>query len=353
MRCPGLVMPGVASLQAPPVDWDAYVLGHAGGSPYHLARMVEIGRIVFGMRCHYLVARDGDAGIRGVLPLVEQQGVLSRRRFVSLPFFSYGGLLGDDAATEVELATAAEELATKCGVGRIEYRHAQDVPALGYPARTDKVSMVLPLPPTTEELERRLGSKLRSQVRRADRVNPQLRVGGAELLDDFYRIFCSVMRDLGTPVYPLRFLAAVLNAAGPAATVVVLNAGAIPAAAAILIRSRDTIEVPWAATLNQFKSDAVNMRLYRELLGLAIARGATAFDFGRSSLDSGTLRFKRQWGAQPQQLFWHEWIRDAGPRHGSPQDERSRLDLAVRAWRRLPLPVANWLGPRISARLPW
>jgi FemAB-related protein (PEP-CTERM system-associated) len=338
---------------APPLDWDAYVLDHGRATPYHLARMVEVGRVVFGLRCYYLTARGEDGEICGLLPLVEQQGVLFRRRFVSLPFFTYGGLLCNDDTAAIELANAAARLAAESGVNRIEYRHAQDVPALGYSVRTDKVSMVLPLPSTPGELDRRLGSKLRSQIRRADRVNPQVRVGGVELLGDFYRVFCSVMRDLGTPVFPLRFLAAVLDAAGPAASIVVLNIDATPAAAAILLRSRDRMEVPWAATLNRFRSDAVNMRLYRELLVLSIRNGATTFDFGRSTVGSGTQRFKRQWGAEPQQLFWHQWARDTQPGDVRPEDIRSRMDVAVRVWRRLPLPVANWLGPRISARLPW
>jgi hypothetical protein len=95
------------------------------------------------------------------------------------------------------------------------------------------------------------------------------------------------------------------------------------------------------------------MRLYWELLRLAVASGNTMFDFGRCTVGSGTYQFKRQWGAQPMQLYWHRWQKDNETTLAPAQDSRSKLGPAVRLWRRLPLPIANWLGPRISPRLPW
>ena len=93
-----------------------------------------------------------------------------------------------------------------------------------------------------------------------------------------------------------------------------------------------------------FNSIGVNMLLYWNVLEYACAHGYEVFDFGRSTLDSGTFKFKSQWGAQPQQLYWHYWMQ--GWRRAAvinPSNPKYRL--AVAAWQRLPLAVANRLGP--------
>ena len=233
--------------------------------------------------------------------------------------------------------------------------YATGAPCRLFPMRQslDKVSMVLPLPGSSAELEKRLGAKLRSQIRRAEREKPQVRIGGAELLGDFYRVFCSVMRDLGTPVYPERFFTAVLAALQERASIVVVYLDAVPVSGAVLVHWRDGMEVPWAGTLARVRGLAINMRLYWELLQFAIARGCTSFDFGRSSVDAGTYRFKSQWGAQPVQLHWHCWLPAGGDPVSGLREGRSKLERVVGLWRRMPLPLANWLGPHISPNLPW
>ena len=343
----------VDTAQTPPGDWDAYVTDHKDASAWQLAAAVRIGTTSFGLRSFFLGARDVDGRLCGVLPVVEQRLVPWTRCLGSLPFCTYGGVLADDDAVVAALLQGVERLAGERRATRILLRHARQMPAISWAQSLDKVSMVLPLPDTIAELQKSLGSKLRSQIRRAERENPQVRIGGAELLADFYPVFCSVMRDLGTPVYPLRFFAAVCAALESRVSVVVIYLAGKPVAGAILVQWRDGMEVPWAATLGQVKGLAINMRLYWELLQLALSRGCASFDFGRSSVDAGTYRFKSQWGAKPVQLHWHCWSPAGVDAVADQQGGRSRLELAVRLWSRMPLPMANWLGPLISPKLPW
>jgi FemAB-related protein (PEP-CTERM system-associated) len=343
----------VDTAQTPPGDWDAYVTGHADASVWQLAAAVGIGAASFGLRSFFLGARDAGGRLRGVLPVVEQRLVPWTRCLVSLPFCTYGGVLADDEAALAALLRGVEDLADKRRAEQIVLRHSRPMPTVSWAQSMDKVSMVLQLPDSVAELQKKLGSKLRSQIRRVDRENPEVRIGGAELLADFYPVFCSVMRDLGTPVYPLRFFPAVCAALQSRVSVVVIYLGGRPVSGAILVQWRDGMEVPWAATLGEVKSLSVNMRLYWELLQLALARGCRFFDFGRSSVDAGTYRFKSQWGAQPVQLYWHCWSKRGSGAVAGPPNERARLALAVRLWSRMPLPLANRLGPIISPNLPW
>lgn len=337
----------------PPPDWDAYVAAHADGSPFHLGEAVLVGQRSFGLPVHFLSTRHPDGRLRGVLPLVEQLQIPRTRCLVSLPFCTYGGPLADDEPALAGLMQAAVDLAGERRALRLLIRRSSDTPAIPWPAALDKVAMVLPLPETKDELAQRLGSKLRSQIRRADREKPVTIIGHAELLGDFYTVFCSVMRDLGTPVYPRRFFDAVLAALGEHALVVVIYLGDRPVSAAILVQWHDGIEIPWAATLHAVNRLSINMRLYWDVLQLAIDRGCSRFDFGRYTPGSGTYRFKAQWGAHPVQLYWQAWAPDGAASAASASGNRSKFDAAVKLWSRMPLWMANALGPCISPRLPW
>ena len=339
--------------EAAPPDWDGYVRAHPESGIFHLAPAVSIGARVFGLRTHFVTARDSGGRLVGVLPLVEQMLIPRTRTLVSLPFCTYGGPLAEDQAAFEALVSTVGRLAEQRRARRIVLRLSRATAAAGYAESLDKVAMVLELPGSRNELSKRLGSKLRSQVRRAERANPEVRIGRHELLDDFYNVFCSVMRDLGTPVYPRRFFDAVVDALGDAAAVVVIRVDGRAVAGAVTTNWHGVMEVPWAGTLHAMNPLSINMRLYWELLGLAIERGCHRFDFGRSSRDSGTQRFKAQWGAQPVQLHWLTHDRSGDGSAEAPARGPSLFDAASRTWSRLPLWLTNALGPGISPRLPW
>jgi FemAB-related protein (PEP-CTERM system-associated) len=335
----------------PPARWDAYVEGHPDATAYHRAAAVLIGRNAFGLRTVFLAASDGDGHVRGVLPLVEQSSLMFGRFLVSLPFVTYGGILADDDVVAGVLAARAAALGRERRASHVELRHAAPQPGIELPERLDKVSMVLALPADEEALAKGLGSKLRSQIRRAEREQPEVVWGGAELIPQFYQVFAAGMHQLGTPVYPRGFFGVVCAALGERCRLLVVRVAGRPQAVALLVDHGRRIEVPWAVATPEAKRNAVNMRLYWEMLRHAMAAGAGAFDFGRSSIDAGTYRFKAQWGAQPRQLHWHYAMKDQAPlpqlNHSNP-----KYTLAVKAWQRMPLWCANLIGPRIARHLP-
>jgi FemAB-related protein (PEP-CTERM system-associated) len=164
-------------------------------------------------------------------------------------------------------------------------------------------------------------------------------------------VFARNMRDLGTPVYDMRFFEEVCRTFPDQTRVLVVRSAGQPVAASIVHWLGTTMQVPWASALRESNPLSANVFLYWQMLKLAIERGATTFDFGRSTVDSGTFRFKQQWGAQPQQLHWHYWMRSGGaPPMLNPSNPKYRL--AVAGWQRLPLAIANRLGPMLVRNLP-
>jgi serine/alanine adding enzyme len=333
-----------------PAGWDAYVLSRQDASLYHQSAWLELIRDAFGHRVFYLHCTGADGQLRGVLPLISQRSALFGHFLTSVPFFNYGGPVATDSQSRDALLEAAIQQAKDLGVRHVELR--TEIPELnGWQLRSDKVAMIRPLPGSTEALGKELGSKLRSQVRRLDRENPQIMKGGVELLDDFYSVFANNMRELGTPVYSRQFFRLILQRFAGTTEIVCVRVGAKAVAACILFHSPQGTEIPWASCLASAKPLGANMRLYWEALGSAIARGSAQFDFGRSTVDAGTHRFKLQWGAKPRQQYWHYWMAPGRSmpqlHHGNP-----KLAAAIAVWQRMPLWLCNWIGPRIVRNLP-
>lgn len=311
-----------------------------------------------GHRPFALVSRKHDR-ITGYLPLAFVSTRLFGRFLVSLPYLNLAGPVADDPATASALIHRAAELADDLDADHLELRLAGspiDHSRLGV-SRSEKVRMLLDLPADPQTLWQSIGSKVRNQVRKAESFRPTIRVGGVELVDDFYRIFSVNMRDLGTPVYPRKLFAEILSTfRGKGAELAVVDIARQPAAAALLLHEAATsacparTQIPSASALRQLSHTNANMWMYHQLLLRAIERGSALFDFGRSSLDSGTYRFKKQWGAQPHPTVWQYYLRRGAPDALRPDNPRYRRRIA--AWQKLPVWLANALGPRIVCGIP-
>ena len=331
-------------------DWDAFVDRSAAAEPYHPYAWRSVFERVFDQRCYYLMARDAGGAVVGVLPLVQLKSLLFGNFLVSVPCFSYAGVLAEDEPARNGLIDAARELAAEVGAKHVELRHKENT-RVDLPFRDDKVAMVLELPPSADELWKQFSSKLRAQIRRPTKEGAVCEQGGVEYLDDFYSVFSRNMRDLGTPVFPKKLFRTICESFPETTRIFVVKLDDQVCAAGITYGFRNRLEIPSASSLREYNRVSVNMLLYWSVLQYAIGAGYTAFDFGRSTVDAGTYRFKKQWGAQPEQLHWHYCLADDMelPRL-NPQNPKYQL--ATRLWSRLPLPVANALGPRIVRNLP-
>jgi FemAB-related protein (PEP-CTERM system-associated) len=324
--------------------WDALVSAIPNATPMHRWAWKEILAASYGHRTTFLGAFDGDV-LRGAMPLVLLSSRLFGRRLVSMPFGEGGGPCSTDEATDIALMDAAVELA-----GR--YKAALDVRssralAVDLPVSTEKVAMVLDLPSNADELWTSLPSERRNRIKKAKNAGLSAHIEGADSLDDFYEVFARNMRDLGSPVHARAFFQEMLARLGGGAGLVVVRAGEQPVGAALFLEHCGTISIPWVSSLREHFSKSPNQLLYWRAMEHAIAIGAHTLDFGRSSIGTGTFEAKRQWGARPVQQYWYHYPERAG----SSAENAERFNVAMRLWRRLPLGVANRLGPRIRGSI--
>jgi serine/alanine adding enzyme len=353
----GRAQPAAAALDSPrvtistaddAVEWDTHVASHRDATAYHRWAWRGVFREAFGHPAHYLVARR-DGRVVGGLPIVTFRSRVFGAFAVSLPFVNYGGVVADDTETAAALVHEAVRWARRERLSHVELRHLLPK-AAPWPAKRHKVAMWLSVGSNEAVAWARLDRKVRNQVRKAQKAGLRTEVGGPELIDAFYQVFATNMRDLGTPVYGRGFFEAILRSFPDSARVFVVSLGQTPVAAAVTIRWRDTVEVPWASSLRAHNDKAPNMLLYWTMLKAAMAQGAARFDFGRSTPDEGTFHFKRQWGAEPHPLVWEYAGLEGAPPDQSPKNPKFRLAIAI--WQRLPLAVANRLGPAIVRNIP-
>ena len=329
--------------------WDRYVEQHPEATGYHRWRWQRVFERGLGHRCHYLVATMGSRTV-GVLPLVEVKSLIFGRAMSSLPYVNYGGVLSDSPAIAGSLVERAAAIAAERGLSYVVLRHRrQCLPSL--PARTHKVTMVLPLLGDATQMWNALDRKVRNQVRKAEKSGLTAVNGRHELLDDFYSIFTRNMRDLGTPVYGRRLFAEILEREPVDAQLHIVRLEGQPIAGALTYGYGNTMEVPSASSLKEHRALCPNHLMYWTMIQRAIEQGRKRFDFGRSTPGDGTFLFKEQWGAVSEQLYWeYKLLGDSI----MPSDDRqsAHYQRRIEAWKRLPLAVTSALGPRIARCVP-
>jgi FemAB-related protein (PEP-CTERM system-associated) len=299
----------------------------------------------------YALEASENGRTTGYLPLAYVRSLLFGRFLVSLPYLNTGGVLADDDATRRKLVDGAVQLADSLKVRYLELRHESPLEHPSLTGKlTSKVHMRLALPSFAGPLWEGLPAKVRNQVRKGEKAGLKIEWGSRELLDDFYTVFCRNMRDLGTPVYGLRFFHGILTQFGDAAELCVVRAGDEPAAAALLLHGKGVSEVPSASCRREYNAVCANMLLYWNLLDRAVQRGQTAFDFGRSTVDAGTYKFKKQWGAEPEPATWQYYLRTGSSAEMRP--DNPRYQRFIRIWQRLPLGLTRLIGPPIVRGIP-
>lgn len=327
-----------------PSAWDEFVLRARDGTVAHRWAWLDV---VSGAYGHRVVPLAGvrDGALVGVLPLVHMRSRLFGHHLVSMPFLDTGGLCTDhDEAVDAALSSAAANLAADCGA-RLELRHACDRPIPFVPS-LHKVTLVVDLSGGEDALWKRIDGNRRTQVRKARKAGLTASVNGGEALSALCQILAVNLRDLGSPLHRRGFFRRIMAAFGEDARIVLVHDGDRPVGAGLLLIHGDWIGMPWSGSLRACSSRAPSQLVYWQSLSYGIARGCRTFDYGRSTPDSGTYQYKRQWAGEPAQLFWH---RLPGADAGS---DVQRWQWGTRVWRRLPVPIASLAGAAVRGGIP-
>ncbi|MCX7664354.1 MAG: FemAB family PEP-CTERM system-associated protein [Gemmataceae bacterium] len=286
----------------------------------------------------------------GILPLALVKSSLFGRFLVSLPYLNVGGVLSNDPESRAILVQEGVKLSHSLNSRHLELRH--ETPVLHESlngTRSNKVHMRLSLPDFPGPLWEELSPKVRNQVRKGERSGLTCHWGTTELLDEFYFVFARNMRDLGTPVYSKRLFAAIIHYFPSDAEFCLVRHQGKPVGGALLVHGSQVTEVPSASCLREYNPLSPNMLLYWNLIDRAIQREQRVFDFGRATKDGNTYKFKKQWGAEESPAIWQYHLKGTAADLRTDNPKYGRM---IQLWKRLPMPIANFLGPKIVRGIP-
>jgi FemAB-related protein (PEP-CTERM system-associated) len=340
-----------ADLESEAAAIDAYVAAHPQGSAFHRPAWslgVERG---CGQPAWYLLAEHGGA-IRGVLPLSEMHSPIFGRALVSAGFAVGGGAIADDDATVQALAEAGWALAGRLSCPSLELRGGSFPSGEGWHLEQGTYAgFARPLAADDEAELLTIPRKQRAEVRKALGFDLEVRVGTDEQdRADHYAVYAESVHNLGTPVFPRSLFDATLDAFGGDADILTVRREGVPLASVLSLYHKGVVMPYWGGGTGAARTWRANDMMYYALMLHARGRGCTAFDFGRSKFGTGAFAFKKNWGFEPEPLSYVARAADGqAPRQINPMSPKYRLQVAL--WQKLPLKLANCLGPWISRGL--
>lgn len=262
--------------------------------------------------------------------------------FSNSPYITDSGILVfKEALTQEDFAAFNQPVLLKT---RAEIRIDKNLPHL---LIRDYFTFTLDISGGLDEIwKKKIKSKTRNQIRKTERLNLEVKFGRTELLNDFYAVISKAWRDLGTPTHSANFYRNIVrffnNPAGYDSSFIVIYLDGKPVSAACLIFDAYSIHHPYAATLKEFNKFSVNNALYWEIIKFAVEKNIKIFDLGRSREGQSTVRFKLSWGAEQVPLFYYYFKKTA---HTNDEDGKL-IQFLIAVWKKLPLAVANFMGPK-------
>ena len=324
-------------------EWDVFVHAMPDGTFCHLAGWKRVIESVFGHRAYYLVARRADVVV-GVLPLTHVRSRLFGNSLISTAFCVYGGPVASDPDAMLALETRAADLSEELRAEYIEFRSQQPSHRDWLQKRDVYATFRKAIDPNVDANLKAIPRKQRAMVRKG--IASGL---GSEIDTDvgrLHRIYAESVRNLGTPVFPKSFFCALKQEFGETCDIVTVVRGQEAVASVMNFYFRDQVLPYYGGGTQAARGVAGNDFMYWEVMRRACERGYRVFDFGRSKVGTGAYDFKRYWGFEPTPLVYEYKLGTAKSLPDkSPLNPKYRLFIEL--WKRLPLPVANLIGPYI------
>jgi serine/alanine adding enzyme len=327
--------------------WDTFVYSQQESDYSHLFVWKSIYEESYALETLYLGAFDND-NLVAILSTVLLKYPFKKNVAYSLPYLNYSGLLNTVNYDKNFLLEKFFDYLKQKEVRGIELRKLN----LNSNLIEDICTFKLSLPKNEEELWNSFKPKVRNQIRKAQKYGFEVK-WGAQHLDSFYKIYSKNMHDLGTPVHSKVFFEKIIEKFPTETNLITIYKGTTAVASMFLMKYKKSLSDPWASSLREFLEYCPNMLMYWEALKFGCINNFNEFDFGRSRINTGTFRFKTQWGAKPIPLEYSFYVFGETKGEISSSSYRGKkADIFIRIWKLIPYKIALWLGPKVRKFIP-
>ena len=327
---------------------NAWVMAHPFGLPFHRTAWLKAIEAGTDQEAHYLVAETAAGDIVGLLPLHLIHSPLFGRALVSSGFAVGGGILSDSKSAARRLAEAAWQLAERLSCPTVELRGGA-LPGGKWAQKHDAhANFARELMADSDAELLAIPRKQRAEIRKG--LDGGMTVVTGRDLDTHYAVYAESVRNLGTPVFPKSLMQAVLDSFGEDADILTVMHDGRAVASVLSLYHNGTVMPYWGGGVFEARKLRANDLMYFSLMNHARERGCSRFDFGRSKTESGAYYFKKNWGFEPEPMAYAVRTADGSePRDVNPNSPKYKAQIAL--WQKLPLPVANLIGPWIAKGL--
>nr|WP_241761185.1 FemAB family XrtA/PEP-CTERM system-associated protein [Erythrobacter sp. NAP1] len=320
-----------------------------GGSVFHLPQWLKAAERASGHRASGFITEQLGA-ITGWVPLTEVRSLLFGQALVSSGFGVGGGILAESDEAAQVLARAVENHALLYGFASAEMRGGP-VPSGWRPVSDKHCGFERALAGDDEAELLAISRKARAEVRKGLKNGLEVNIGrGPKDLAAHYSVYAESVRNLGTPVFPKRLFRAMLDAFPDSSDILTVQQDGKPIASVLSFYHEGAVLPFWGGGKQRARDARANELMYYELMLHARRKGMDRFDFGRSKTGSGPYRFKKNWGFEPEPLTYSTWTAPGEEaRDVDPTSDAYASKIAI--WKKLPLPIANSVGPLIARDL--
>lgn len=328
-------------------EWDAYVLEADDATFFHRAGWKNVLEQAFGHRTHFLYA-ERDGRVTGVLPMAEVRSLLFGHSLSSLPFCVYGGIAADDPESAVALRDEACRLAETLGVGALELRN-QSPSEAQWPVKELYFTFRKAIDEDDDVNLKAIPNRQRAMVRKG--IKEGLLSEWDDGVERLYRVYSESVRNLGTPVFSSKYFRILQREFADDCSVLMITHDGADVAGVMNFYFRDEVLPYYGGSTSASRTlRGVNHFMYWELMRYSAERGCRVFDFGRSKADTGPFSFKKNFGFEPQPLPYEYYLvkSDSVP---DVNPSNPKYKMLIDTWSKLPLPVANFVGPLLARSL--
>jgi FemAB-related protein (PEP-CTERM system-associated) len=326
--------------------WDDFVLSCPEATFFHRAGWQSVIERAFGHKTWFMYAEVAGE-IQGVVCLAEVKSRLFGHSLSSLPFCVYGGVAANNDSARNALDKAAQELARKLNVGQLEYRNLQARHA-DWPSKSLYVTFRKEILPDVEQNMLAIPKKQRAMVRKGIKAGLQSEIDSD--VERFFQAYSTSVHRLGTPVFSKRYFSILLETFGKDCEIQTITKDGRIISSVLSFYFRDEVLPYYGGGMAEARDVAGNDFMYWELMRRACEKGYKVFDFGRSKVGTGAFDFKKNWGFVPQPLHYeYQLVRSTAVPDNNPLSPK--FQLFIKIWQRMPLPLANMLGPHIVKSL--
>ncbi len=326
--------------------WDQYVFNSTDASFFHLSGWQQVIKQSFTHQTYYYYTEE-DGKISGILPLVHINSVLFGNTLISNAFCVYGGIVADNEAAFAALQDRAQQLARELGVDCLEMRNRQQQHP-DWPHKALYVTFRKALDADPEKNLNAIPRKQRAMVRAG------IKAGLTGVVDDsverFYRAYSESVRNLGTPVFPKHYFQVLKDVFAENCEILTIEHEGQLVASVMSFYYKDEVLPYYGGGTDLARDLKGNDFMYWEVMRRAVDKGCRIFDYGRSKIGTGSYRFKKHWGFEPEPLFYEvDLVKAKQIPEINPLNPKYQLFIA--AWKKLPLPVSQIMGPWLAKDL--